>query len=658
MGEAAGQDPQGDVGRREKSRAEHVIDAVLNSDQLRLSANFSTRSYGSEPILRTGADLKRDLDEHPRREGGRPDRFRRSSGTHSLDSHPHSDARRSTRAQRAKRAWQQSPAPERTPREEESLWQWLQDQLQQDVQDDEVSMPSYLEELRSLERQPDTNGFRLRGTELFLAQARLASEYTDDEPFTGSFSYHYQVTYQDLTNRELRGYFTWRTAWRSGEDTEVPGIYGRLLAAELVNGIGCEPGEQVVAQLKRLAEAYKKGDVNYYSYNPSLSQDLRRWARDYVVYYGLDPALVASDEKRAFGEGLRILRTAERETIARAGLKGLGPADLPEQPVTDQQIWDALCATSSYSGARSPLFRAHPHDAAAVGAGVFRDMVLHCAKRRKIGFLDGLFGQRATYAYTPFMGLPFPRDTVHEDVSVRFTAIESMSCKRGRWTVRCGCSSDQRNRDLGKLLRAIDRQMREDWGECAPLKPVDLPKYQLKFVAEQSRAQQARAEEAERRRIDIDFGQLAGIRSSAAVIREALLVDEEREESPASRSVMPTPDTAAAPDSEARQAAPAPSPASDSGATYSSDIASESEPAPGSNPCGLTDLELEALRRLLDDEGIKDLLGPGAPLESVLVDSINEKLFDELGDAALEYDGDRLHVVPDYIEDVRDIIEN
>ena len=42
-------------------------------------------------------------------------------------------------------------------------------------------------------------------------------------------------------------------------------------------------------------------------------------------------------------------------------------------------------------------------------------------------------------------------------------------------------------------------------------------------------------------------------------------------------------------------------------------------------------------------------------MASVLVDSINEKLSDELGDTAIEYVDGEPRLVPDYVEDVRDI---
>ena len=89
-------------------------------------------------------------------------------------------------------------------------------------------------------------------------------------------------------------------------------------------------------------------------------------------------------------------------------------------------------------------------------------------------------------------------------------------------------------------------------------------------------------------------------------------------------------------------------------------VTSPASPSPvtegdGQTPCGLDSLELKVIARVSEGKPFSDLLGPGKPMASVLVDSINEKLFDELGDTAIEYVDGEPRLVPDYVEDVRDI---
>ncbi|MDO4553499.1 MAG: tellurite resistance TerB C-terminal domain-containing protein, partial [Bacillota bacterium] len=48
---------------------------------------------------------------------------------------------------------------------------------------------------------------------------------------------------------------------------------------------------------------------------------------------------------------------------------------------------------------------------------------------------------------------------------------------------------------------------------------------------------------------------------------------------------------------------------------------------------------------------------PGAPPPSMLADAVNEKLYDVFGDTVLLWEGDRLTPAPEYIEELRGIVE-
>ena len=177
---------------------------------------------------------------------------------------------------------------------------------------------------------------------------------------------------------------------------------------------------------------------------------------------------------------------------------------------------------------RSPFVRAHRESFAVVAAAVARRMAVHCNRRRKTGWVDGLVGYRTSWPFTPLAGVPLERGWEGPDRTVRVCPGQTVSFRRaaGRSDRRIPLMSEC---DLARLLRAIDRQMRIDWDFGHPLKEQTLPRYLQKMVTEESQAQHEREEEAERRRFKVDLSKLGGIRSAAAVTREALLVDEERE---------------------------------------------------------------------------------------------------------------------------------
>lgn len=669
------------------SRARQVLDRIMRGASERERAIFSQRTFGDEPILRTGADLRRE-----RKAAASAASETTSAAVHVHATHAsrathatHADAAdarpaplpgASGREERAalRRAARAELPPRPRPTHDDALRQrsWL-DELDAPLDADGPSsgwpydgwswphpdvapahprqgsrkasaragsnLPQTLHELRQLETEPQPNGTRLTGVSLFVAQARLAASYEDDSaPSPFGVRYRYSVSYRDLSNEELRGYFAWRTAWRAHREDRIPYTYGHILAAELVNGIGAEPGMPCLQELIRLHDRATELDADGMS--SGLAFDARRWIRDYAVLHNLPAELATSADERAFAQAVATLRTAERAVLCEAGARGLTPKDMPAHVPTDADVWKAMAALSSYNVERSPFLRNNPQSAAAVGAAVFRALARHCGKRRKTNLVDGLVGWESNVGWFPFPDLPCTLPKELPSPTYRIDACTRVTTLTGRWFIRRGYEHAGKSRDLGRILRAMDRQMREDWDDPRALKPRPLAKYLEKIIVQASAEQRQRELDAESRKIVIDLSKLGGIRAAAATTREALLVDEEIEDEPAA----PAP---AAPVPTAQ-----PSHAGEKGAAPS---AATSPLAGGDMSCGLNGLELEVIARVSEGRGFSDLLGPGRPMASVLVDSINEKLFDELGDTAIEYVDGEPRLVPDYVEDVRDI---
>lgn len=712
------QDGRGDSPAAIDSRARQVIDRILQGASERERAIFSQRTFGDEPILRTGADLRREREATA--SAAAPSAATSSSapadaGATGMRPAPLPGA--SGREERAalRRAARAELPPRPRPTHDDALRQrsWL-DELDAPLDADGPSsgwpydgwswphpdvapahprqgarkasaragsnLPQTLRELRQLETEPQPNGTRLTGVSLFVAQARLAASYEDDSaPSPFGVRYRYSVSYRDLSDEELRGYFAWRTAWRAHREDRIPYTYGHILAAELVNGIGAEPGMPCLQELVRLRDRATELDADGMS--SGLAFDARRWIRDYAVLHNLPAELATSADERAFAQAVATLRTAERAVLCEAGARGLTPKDMPAHVPTDADVWKAMAALSSYNVERSPFLRNNPQSAAAVGAAVFRALAKHCGKRRKTNLVDGLVGWESSVGWFPFPDLPCTLPKELPSPTYRIDACTRVTTLAGRWFINRGYEHVGKSRDLGRILRAMDRQMREDWDDPRALKPRPLAKYLEKIIVQASAEERQRELEAESRKIVIDLSKLGGIRAAAATTREALLVDEEIEDEPAA-TTAPTP-SSPAPVTPAPVAQDAPSPQDASAPTAhpahegeksaapsvatptAADgtpaiVTSPASPSPvtegdGQTPCGLDSLELKVIARVSEGKPFSDLLGPGKPMASVLVDSINEKLFDELGDTAIEYVDGEPRLVPDYVEDVRDI---
>lgn len=690
------------------SRARQVLDRIMRGASERERAIFSQRTFGDEPILRTGADLRRERKAAASAASETTSAAVHVHATHAsrADAADAADARpvplpgapgREERAalRRAARA-ELPPRPHPTHGDARRQRNWL-DELDAPLDADGPSsgwpydgwtwphpdaapsrprqgtrkttaragrnLPQPLRELRRLETEPQPDGTRLTGVSLFVAQARLAADYEDDSaPSPLGVRYRYSVSYRDLSNEELRGYFAWRAAWRAHHEDRIPYTYGHILAAELVNGIGAKPGMPCLQELIRLRDRATELDADGAA--SGLALDARRWIRDYAVLHDLPAEFATSADERAFAQAVATLRTAERAVLCEAGARDLTPQDMPAHVPSDADVWKAMAALSSYNVERSPFLRNNPQSAAAVGAAVFRALARHCGKRRKTNLVDGLVGWESNVGWFPFPDLPCTLPKELPSPTYRIDACTRVTTLAGRWFICRGYEHAGKSRDLGRILRAMDRQMREDWDDPRALKPRPLAKYLEKIIVQASAEQRQRELEAESRKIVIDLSKLGGIRAAAATTREALLVDEEIEDepnAPAPAAPVPAAPAPTAQPSHAGEKGVAPSAATSplAGGTISADApAAQGGPddaAGGDMSCGLNGLELEVIARVSEGRGFSDLLGPGRPMASVLVDSINEKLFDELGDTAIEYVDGEPRLVPDYVEDVRDI---
>ena len=83
------------------------------------------------------------------------------------------------------------------------------------------------------------------------------------------------------------------------------------------------------------------------------------------------------------------------------------------------------------------------------------------------------------------------------------------------------------------------------------------------------------------------------------------------------------------------------------------------EPAAPETPAAdtrLSETERAFLHCLLEHQPYADLLRQGGVMLSVLVDHINETLFDDFGDTVILFDGDQPELIEDYVEELRALL--
>ena len=671
------------------------------------------RVYEDEPILKTGRQLAREMAREAAREMARVAARPEAREAARLEVHVRTRAHAGTRTPEMPQRKESDPRPhvKQEPLDFSAAFSAFDQPL---PEGGSCELPPVLLNLRKLERQARELGWT--EPRLFVSQAELAADYEDDLPYNGTFM-HYFPTYRAMSDVQLRGYFTWRTHVRRGDVRRASLSFAFVYLYELINGIGIADAAGGFRELRRFCAAYRQIDdridryariwlddyVIYHgldahllgSYGKPLGETLRSG----------DAGPSSEDASLAYEDALLLLAREEGEesvpsvegavpAAEAAPARGFSPAGAvppaaeaapsagtgAHMPLSDERLAEVLSALASPQLSKSRLYRDDPAALQHVAAGTWRALSAYYRKHRKTTLFRHLFGVKARYAYAMFRSAVFWERYPHPDVVYRASATRCYVCRNGRWQCEQFYRAGERSSELGRVLRAVDGRLRERLDYPHKLKEARVPKYLLAIIDKQidallaQRAAEAAAEEQRRaREVHIDFSKLAGIRATAAATREALLVDEEREgaapmlRSPhdgnaedVSSNVARTGESSAHAGTPASDALPSGAPTSSSYAAAASGTQAPIAPTDASAQAGgaalLTEDEAAYLACLIAQAPASEraiVLRRAGTTEALMVDALNEKLYDELGDVAVEDGEDGPQVIEDYVEDVK-----
>ena len=509
-------------------------------------------------------------------------------------------------------------------------------------------LPQRYRDMKALAK-PVHDGFDYRRpseTQLFVLQARFMEDWEDDFPYTGSFERYYP-TYSMMNDSQLRGYFSWRTQVRNGQVKKTSLSFAFVYIYELINCVGASTPQECFDLLYAFWAEYRELD-------PEIDHYVKSWLRDFVIYHALPPVLIDSFVDTSFERALIVVQQAE------------SAAGAPSQNrLPREELFNALCRLSSYRIDKSCFARDHHEELRQVVCDCYFDLCLHCAKRRKRGLVDSWFGSRSVSSHVMFPAAVFYESEMHSDCLYRVNDVHAYSCRSGRWSGLRNYRTAARNTELGSMLATIDRLMRLSIDYGHPIKEYELPKYLLKIINANISSWLTSRHEAERRLVSIDRAQLAGIRSRSAVTREQLLIEEERfdsdpldkkEQLDFEQTDHRLEQNESAKESDAEDPAISESSSANGVPTTCknpvSRTAADETASCRALPYGLSSNELSFLSVLIDGDK-RD--GCSSPVESedIIVDSINEKLFELLGDIAIEYADSGPTVIEDYRDDLK-----
>ncbi len=636
-----------------------LIEKILGTERALSSKVVSTRTYGDEPILQTGAAFRKRYEERKEAEGEEPGKS--STSTHETRGDARMAEREKARAEAREatltdihdRVARKRMLRGRFGRRHDVPGQDFPDQPslldlpRPSFGDDGSGGPGGFRPLISAsnpyqEARDLANDLRRTGARpnrVFYEQAKFMADWEDIIPYHEGFLQSYP-SYVSMSTVELPEYISWRTQERKGEAPFAPSGFVLVNAYELLCGIGTTPGEEGYAALCSLRERWGATASVVNSY-------LTYWIDDYNIYHDLGKEPLAHPGLREFDAAVMTLDRAQRAHLAK--LDGLTAIE----PPSDAELMGAMLVAGMYHNEKSPFFRAHPEASQAVVAGVFGRLVEHYHKRRKLDLVESNFGEPYKCSYQPFNLAIFYQPTKHPDCSVFLSPAETYTCKDGKWEKTRLWRSYSRSEEIGKVVRAIDREMRKAWDFPSKLGERPTPKYLLAMITKEIEARQERERLEEESRIDIDWSKLEGIRETADDICEALLVDDEREEGASVEVIEPQDTPVLLPAHEQD----APSTTVAQAATTDETLGPDVDDAPIQG-CGdfLDGAETRLMLALLDGQPAEKALEPGDPLPSLVIDSINNKFLDLLGDVVIELQDGSPVLVEDYLEDIKEVM--
>lgn len=540
-------------------------------------------------------------------------------------------------------------------------------------------LPDQYRKMREISRWQDNPkggaGRWLSEAELFYRQGLLMANFEDDCPYNGTFK-SYFPTYNAMSDRQLRGYFTWRAQVRRGNIEETSTSFAFLYLYELICGIGVDDPLDGFDKIKAFWDAYR-------TFEPGIDRFARVWLQDYAVFHGLDPKLLRDSKTVMFDNALIELRRAARDLEPAPAPSGQTPKrrktseptlPLPPDETREERLMAAINALSTYNLSNSRLDRSHHRDLRRVACAVYVRMARYYDTHRKTGIVASLFGEETAMPYTMFASAVFFAPERHEDCEYRLDPIHIYRCQNGFWECMRIHGSRQKSSKLGEMMRACDQRLRLALDPSHPLKEEKVPKYLAKIIDDEIVAWLSWDAAHQPVKIDIDLSQLGHIRSAAAQTREALLIDEEREDGTLTEAkstyfeqpgAEPVSNTIAGPVATTMQQdeadeptisteqfgvvapllAPAPTPATAMPADTASVLAPAAE---------------DYLRALLEQNAAQaaSAVARSDQSEDMLVDSINEALFDLVGDTVIEFGAAGPQIIEDYEADVRGYLDH
>ncbi len=438
---------------------------------------------------------------------------------------------------------------------------------------------------------------------IFYKQAVFMVDFTDDYTGQADFSQYFPF-YQKMNYAQLRSYFTWRSQVRQGQVEPTSLSYAFLYIYELINNIGVADPQDGLSRLLAFWQAFRE-------HNTTISKYLTAWLKDYHIYYGLMPVFPDYAPTSAY---------------------------YAEEPARDFQL-ELLSNASSYKIKNSKFYTEKTRPMLA-------DCLVHCTKYLAKEFAthaadlqDFLFSPaKRVVIWRPFKNALFFDWRKQADRLLVLPKEGVYRCVNNKWTYSPLLAGESGRRFIGFYLKQLEASLRQLTGykykmtaQTSLLQDETIAQLRQKGLAIReliTAAVQDYWQKAQQTVVEIDHSSLEKLRQDAQITQAALTVPDVLEE----EEIKPPPDLP--------------------------------EPFFSSSPPGaggwqelkeaLSQTELKALSVSLQNKNLKTFADDQGVMLEVLLDNINQKALDHVGDNL--YDED-LILYDDYLANIKDMVD-
>lgn len=477
---------------------------------------------------------------------------------------------------------------------------------------------------------------------IFYKQAVFMKEFSDDYSGNKPFSQYFPC-YQMMGYEQLRTYFTWRTEIRKGNVTDISMSYAFLYIYELLDNIGVNDPQEGLDQLMFFWKAFSV-------YNNSIDKYVLRWLKDYHIYYELPHSF--------------------REFVHKNNL-----TEHYSKMVDTDDCFELFCNITNYDIRKSNFFTDNKkliEDCFSFIIDELKQIFVDCG----IDFYDSIFKPtKKMLDWKPFKDALFYQWKRQADRRIVLSEKETYICHNNKWFFNKATTFGDSRKLIGYILKQMEAALRK------------TTKYKFKLSADINTISHdvidklknaglsletiindgvARFYHEETKTVVIvDHEVLSRIRQEALVTQEKLYVPEQE------KSYVPVipkegkPYVPVVPKEEKPYVLVAPVQEQldisfitmgDKPSTAPHEI--QGTPVSGvwdSLKDELTEVENEALSVvLLGEKDLKKYADECGIMLEVLVDGINEKAMDFVGDNLLD---EEFVLYDDYIEQIKEMIK-